>query len=96
MILLTFEATSDVERLRSFLEQRNPEAAKRALRKIWQALEMVEQLPDLGRPTEHPDIRQIVVLFGASGYIVRYKFLQERGIVLVTRIWHSREARERE
>jgi len=96
VILLTFEATSDVERLRSFLEQRNPEAAKRALRKIWQALEMVEQLPDLGRPTEHPDIRQIVVLFGASGYIVRYKFLQERGIVLVTRIWHSREARERE
>ena len=55
---------------------------------------MVEKLPSLGRPTEHPEIRQIVVLFGSSGYIVRYKFLHEQGTLLVTRIWHSREARE--
>jgi toxin ParE1/3/4 len=54
---------------------------------------MVEKLPSLGRPTEHPEIRQIVVLFGASGYIVRYKFLHEHSTLLVTRIWHSREAR---
>jgi len=94
VILLSPAAASDVDRVRSFLERRNPEAAKRALRKIWDALEMIEKLPDLGRPTEHADIRQIVVLFGASGYIVRYRFFPERSAVLVTRIWHSREARE--
>jgi hypothetical protein len=55
---------------------------------------MVEKLPSLGRPTERPEIRQIVVLFGASGYIVRYKFLQEQGTLLVTRPWNSRELRE--
>jgi toxin ParE1/3/4 len=93
VILLSPEAASDVERVRSFLERRSPEAAKRALRKIWDALEMVEKLPKLGHPTEHFDIRQIVVLFGASGYIVRYKFIPERGTILVTRIWHAREAR---
>jgi plasmid stabilization system protein ParE len=94
VILLSSEAVSDVERVRSFLERLNPDAAKRALKRIWDALDMVEKLPSLGRPTEHPEIRQIVVLFGASGYIVRYKFLHEQGTLLVTRIWHSREAWE--
>jgi len=94
VIVLSSEAVSDVERVRSFLERRNPNAAKRALQRIWDTLEMVEKLPSLGRPTEHPDIRQTVVLFGASGYIVRYRFFQERGTLLVTRIWHAREARK--
>jgi plasmid stabilization system protein ParE len=94
VILLSSEAVSDVERVRSFLERLNPDAAKRALKRIWDALEMVEKLPSLRRPTEHPEIRQIVVLFGSSGYIVRYKFLHEQSTLLVTRIWHSREARE--
>lgn len=94
MILLSSEAVSDVDRVRSFLERLNPDASKRALKRIWDSLEMVEKLPSLGRPTELPEIRQIVVLFGSSGYIVRYKFLQEQGTLLVTRIWHSREARE--
>jgi toxin ParE1/3/4 len=44
-------------------------------------------------PTEDPDIRQIVIRFGASGYIVRYAILPETADVLVTRLWHGREAR---
>jgi hypothetical protein len=43
--------------------------------------------------TGDADIRQIVVRFGASGYIVRYAALAETGDILVTRIWHGREAR---
>jgi hypothetical protein len=36
-------------------------------------------------PDRHP--------FGASGYIVRYAALAETGDILVTLIWHGREAR---
>jgi hypothetical protein len=43
--------------------------------------------------TEDADIRQIVVRFGASGYIVRYASLPADGDILITRIWHGREAR---
>jgi hypothetical protein len=43
--------------------------------------------------TEDADIRQIVVRFGASGYIVRYAALLGEGDILITRIWHGREAR---
>jgi plasmid stabilization system protein ParE len=45
-------------------------------------------------PTKDPDIRQIVVRFGAHGYIVRYVASAATDDVLVSRIWHGREARE--
>ena len=43
--------------------------------------------------TGDADIRQIVVRFGASGYIVRYAALPGTENILITRIWHGREAR---
>lgn len=94
MILLAPDAVSDVERVRSFLERYNPDAAKPALAAIWRALEQTQVFPELGMLTADADIRQLVVRFGSSGYIVRYVVLPESGDILVTRIWHGREARE--
>jgi hypothetical protein len=34
-----------------------------------------------------------IVRFGASGYIIRYAALADTGDIVVTRIWHGREAR---
>jgi plasmid stabilization system protein ParE len=93
MILLSPDAVDDIERLRSFLDQNNPDAARRALASIWTAIDRLQEFPDLGMPTDDAEIRQIVVRFGASGYIVRYARLREDGNVLITRIWHGREAR---
>ena len=44
-------------------------------------------------PTIDPGIRQLVIRFGSSGYIVRYALIAETGDILITRIWHGREAR---
>ena len=93
MILLSPDAGSDIERVREFIGIHNPEAAKRALRVIFAVLEKLQDYSDLGRPTEDADIRQIVIRFGAAGYIVRYTTLPASGDVLVLRIWHGREAR---
>jgi plasmid stabilization system protein ParE len=93
MILLSSEARSDVRRLRSFLEVRNPRAAVRAMQAIWAALQRLEQFPESGRATDASGIRQIVVPFGASGYVVRYTIVPDNRAILVTRIWHGREAR---
>jgi plasmid stabilization system protein ParE len=93
MILLSRDAVEDVERLRTFLDHANPDAARRALALIWTAIERLQDFPALGMPTDDPEIRQIVIRFGASGYIVRYVVLPETADVLVTRIWHGREAR---
>jgi plasmid stabilization system protein ParE len=77
--------------LGSFLDQNNPGAAQRALASIWTAIDRLTEFPDLGMPTGDADIRQLVVRFGASGYIVRYAALSPD--ILITRIWHGREAR---
>ena len=91
MILLSPDAVEDVERLRTFLDQNNPDVTQRALTRIWTAIERLREFPTLGIPTKDPDVRQIVVRFGASGYIVRY--IAEPNDIVVTRIWHGREAR---
>ena len=75
MILLSPEAVDDVERLRSFLDQKNPNAAQRALLSIWAAVDQLVEFPELGAPTANAAVRQLVVSFGASGYIVRYAVL---------------------
>lgn len=54
MIYLSPEAAADMERVREFLDINNPEAAKRALRTIFAALERVVEFPDLGRRPETP------------------------------------------
>jgi plasmid stabilization system protein ParE len=84
-------SVEDVERLRSFLDQNNPGAARRSLVSIWTAIDRLQEFPDLGTSTADTGFRQLVVHFGASGYIVRYTVLPPD--ILITRIWHGREAR---
>jgi plasmid stabilization system protein ParE len=93
MIVLSPDALTDIERLRTFLEQTNPGAARRGVAAILTAIERLQEFPDVGMTTGDAGIRQIVIRFGASGYIVRYSALAETGDILVTRIWHGREAR---
>ena len=72
MILLSPDAVEDVERLRTFLDQTNSGAARRALALIWTAIERLQEFPALGMQTEDADVRQIVIRIGASGYIVLF------------------------
>jgi plasmid stabilization system protein ParE len=93
MIVLSPDAIEDIERLRSFLEQKSPDAARRAMAAIFAAIERLTEFPNLGMSTGDADIRQIVIRFGASGYIVRYAVFAESKDILITRIWHGRETR---
>jgi plasmid stabilization system protein ParE len=93
MIALSSDALADIERLRTFLDEANPGAARRAMAAILMAIERLQEFPEQGMTTGDADIRQIVVRFGASGYIVRYAVLAETGDIFVTRIWHGREVR---
>jgi plasmid stabilization system protein ParE len=93
VILFSLDALSDIERLRTFLGKKNPEAGMRALTVIWATIEKLEQFPDLGTPTGDPDIRQIIIHFGSSGYIVRYTSLPDRGDILITRSGHGCKSR---
>jgi toxin ParE1/3/4 len=93
MILFSADARDDIVRLRSFLDQANSGAAQRAMALIFTAIERLQDFPERGHRTKDADIRQIVIRFGSSGYVVRYTIVPETKDLLITRLWHARETR---
>jgi toxin ParE1/3/4 len=79
MIVLSPDAVDDVARLRSFLNDIDPNAARRAMAAILTAIERLDEFPELGKPTEDVEIRQIIIRFGASGYVVHGVFVGRPG-----------------
>jgi plasmid stabilization system protein ParE len=72
MIAFSPDALADIERLRTFLDEINPGAARRAMAAILMAIERLQEFPDLGMTTADADIRQIVVRnYGDSTLIYR-------------------------
>ncbi|MBE8167362.1 MAG: type II toxin-antitoxin system RelE/ParE family toxin [Shewanella sp.] len=86
------DAVTDLIRLRKFIQDKNPSAAKRAANKIKEgALTLIEN-PETGRPVEGlSSFREILIPFGAGNYVLRYR--EDNLTIVVVRIWHSKEER---
>ena len=85
-------ALRDVERLHRFLVDKNPVAARRAIKAIRQGMRILEAQPAAGRPVQDmdPEFREWFINFGGSGYIALYRLDGSKAIVLAVR--HQREA----
>lgn len=92
-LIVSREAAADVERLHDFLREQNPIAAQRAVVLLTEAVDSLESLPDRGRPSGVPAVRELIVPFGRSAYVIRYVHLVDEDSVIVLRIWHGRERR---
>ena len=93
-LIVSPEAAADLARLRAFLVDRNPDAAQRAAASLIQAIQSLDMFPDRGRPTGTKGVRELVIPFGHSAYVMRYAHLAEVEEIIILRIWHGREARE--
>ena len=49
--------------------------------------------PQRGRPSGIASVRELVVPFGQSSYVLRYAYLANRDEIVILRIWHGREQR---
>jgi plasmid stabilization system protein ParE len=90
-IIYTETAIADLVRLRDFLKTRSPEASKRAISAIRKAIENASFFPERFRPV--PDLmhyRGIIIDFGSSGYIVRFRY-EQGGDIYIVRIKHQLE-----
>ncbi len=84
----THSATRDLTRLRSFIAEKDPQAAARVSRRLGRTIRHLRDHPELGSSLEGlPDVRELV----AGDYIVRYTIGEET--VTILRIWHGREVR---
>lgn len=89
---LTRAARRDVERLRQFLESKNPEASKRAAQAIKNAIKAIAKQPEAHRPV--PEMmfhREVIIAFGSSGYIARYFYKPGTDEIILLRIKHHLE-----
>ncbi len=87
------EALEDIIRLRSFLEDKSPEAANRAAEVLRGGAKLLADFPAIGKPmNDDTGRRELFLPFGTGNYVLRYKMDQE--IVAIIRAWHSREKRD--
>lgn len=95
-LIFTPTALRDLERVRAFLRNKNRSAARRAVQKVLNGLQSLEDNPELGRQVEdRPDeYRELVIPFGRDGYIAAYRYTGSEQLVVLG-IWHQRENRER-
>lgn len=84
-------AIRDLQRLREFLRPKNPVAAKRAAETIMNAMQVLGQQPQIGRPVEDmsDEYREWLIDFGDSGYVARYRFDGDAVTILAVR--HQKE-----
>jgi plasmid stabilization system protein ParE len=92
-LILSPGAIADLERLHAFLQTQNPDAARRAIRVIEEAAQSLITFPSLGRPSGIAHVRELIVPFGQSAYILRYAHLLQQDAIFVLRMWHGRESR---
>jgi plasmid stabilization system protein ParE len=82
-----------LKRCHSFLKRKAPQAAKRAAQVIKQQFLLLESTPDIGRPfPELPELRELVIGFGESGYVALYRHDEFDDAVYVLAFRHQREA----
>ena len=84
-------AVSDLQRLREFIFPHNADAARRAVAVIRKAVSLLHSNTFIGKPVEDlPDFRDVVVPFGSSGYVLRYRIAGDT--VLIVAVKHGKEA----
>lgn len=88
----TDEALEDFDRLYDFLIAYDVNLAERAYQAIQNALLMLEEFPFSCRkaPGDNALIRELLVPFGSSGYIVLFRIDNDK-IVTIAAVRHQRE-----
>ena len=92
-VVITEAAAQGLERCRQFLADKSPDAARRAAQAIGQQFLVLETAPDIGRPLpEAPELRELVIAFGNTGYVAKYRHGPGDEAVYILAFRHQREA----
>lgn len=90
-VIFTEPALGDLIRLHANLSEKSPEAADKAKGLLLQSLNALSQFPEANKPVANmPHQRELVIKFGARGYVARYRY-ERGGDVVVLRLRHQRE-----
>jgi plasmid stabilization system protein ParE len=92
-VIITEGAGRGLERCRKFLETKSRSAAHRAGQIIESQFALLEINPEIGRLfLELPELRELVIDFGDSGYVALYRHELADDVVYVLAFKHQKEA----
>jgi plasmid stabilization system protein ParE len=92
-LIVTPGATRGLERCRKFLVSKNPGAAASAADAIARRFALLEQRPEIGRfYLDSPDLRELVIPFGSSGYVALYRYEPADDAVYILAFRRQKEA----
>lgn len=84
------KSLDDLNRIRLFLANKDQVAAKKAIQSIVNGIKELTHMPHVGKPIENtPLMRDWLIDFGKSGYVVRYHYDGE--IIFVLAVRHQKE-----
>lgn len=89
-VIYSAYAVENLERAIRFLRDKNSEVAMAGAAAIRSAVESLASHPLIGRRVEG-DLRELVISYGATGYIALYRFDIQRDQVRVLALRHQRE-----
>ena len=91
-LVYTSDAVTDLSRLRSFIQQKNPQAAQRVAAELVDRLESIPAFPGIGKIVEELSGKDTIrdMVFGK--FVVRYSV--HPNTIIVLRIWHHFEERD--
>ena len=87
-IIYTPEAVNDLQRLREFIEIKNPKAAAKTAQSLQTGIKKLKTFPHLGIQVKEDESDRIKDLL-LGDYIVRYLPLKE--VIYILRVWHQKE-----
>ena len=92
-LIVTAGAVRGLRRCHEFLADKTTRAAARAGEAIEQSFARLETAPEIGRPyPDAPELRELVIPFGDSGYVALYRHEPNNDTVYVLAFRHKMEA----
>ncbi|MGH8209670.1 MAG: type II toxin-antitoxin system RelE/ParE family toxin [Steroidobacteraceae bacterium] len=90
-VVYSRRALADLERLADFLREEAPRSAVAAISVIVDGVNILARHPLVGRRCE-PGLRELVISYGKTGYVVLYSLEAREDVALILAIRHQREA----
>lgn len=91
-IAWALDALADLDRFATFLHAHHPDLARRVAVELLVKADVLQRHPTLGRPiASRTGYRELVMHVLGGAYAIQY--LYDGRVVLVLRVYHSREAR---
>ena len=89
-VVYSRRALEHIERAFTFLRDKNPDAAQKAVEAIQSAVDNLTAHPLVGRRLEG-ELRELIISYGHSGYVALYRFVVSTDEVRILAIRHQRE-----